>query len=51
MAEETEESERSSAAIGLVDLARLSEIARMDPRRYIAKDPGGAQALEPKSFA
>jgi hypothetical protein len=38
--DETEQCERSSAVIELEDLRRLSEIARSDLQRYIARDPG-----------
>jgi hypothetical protein len=37
--------ERSSAAIELQDLNRLSEIARSDLQRYLAGDPGGRAAF------
>jgi hypothetical protein len=42
---QSQDCERSSAAIELQDLHRLSEIARSDLQRYIAGDPGQRAAL------
>jgi hypothetical protein len=39
---------RSSAHIGMDDLARLSKIARTDLRSYIARDPASRELFETK---
>lgn len=45
---EVSSEERSSAHIGLDDLAHLSEIARADLRNYIARHPASRESFEKK---
>jgi hypothetical protein len=47
-ADDVTSEERSSAHIGLDDLARLSEIAHADLRDYISRDPASRETFEKK---